>query len=123
MVEAMHRAIVGLARRYPDRVGLAYTPADVRRIAASGRLAVVETILNAYPIGTDLAALDTWVSRGVRAVGFTHAGHNDLADSSRPSAGRGEGQSEHNGISALGRSAVKRLNDLGVVIDVSQLSD
>jgi microsomal dipeptidase-like Zn-dependent dipeptidase len=120
---AKHRIITGLAQRYPDKVGLAKSPADVRAIAASGRLAVVETILNAYPIGTDLALLDDWIDKGVRAVGFTHAGHNDLADSSRPSKPRGEGLSEHDGLSSVGKAAVARLNDRGVVIDVSQLSD
>ena len=84
---------------------------------------MVESLLNAWPLGTDLAAFDQWQARGVSIVGFVHAGHNQFADSSRPSLQRGDRPAENGGLSPLGRQAVKRLNDLGVLIDVSQLSD
>ncbi|MET0271686.1 MAG: membrane dipeptidase, partial [Phenylobacterium sp.] len=51
--------------------------------------------------------------------GFVHAGNNEFADSSRPSGGQG---AEHGGLSDLGRQAVGRLNRLGVLADVSQLT-
>jgi len=116
-------AIHAIADRNPDRAAFARSPADVRRIVASGRFAVVESLLNAWPLGTDLAAFDQWQARGVSIVGFVHAGHNQFADSSRPSLQRGDRPAENEGLSPLGRHAVKRLNDLGVLIDVSQLSD
>lgn len=50
------------------------------------------------------------------------AGHNQFADSSRPALQLGDGASRHGGLSPLGRAAVTRLNDLGVLIDMSQLS-
>jgi membrane dipeptidase len=59
----------------------------------------------------------------VRIFGFVHAGHNRLADSSRPALTRGETVSKNGGLSPLGKQAVERLNRLGVLIDVSQLSD
>jgi membrane dipeptidase len=55
----------------------------------------------------------------VRLFGFTHAGNNDFADSSRPS---GEPAEEHHGLSPLGLLAVDRLNRLGIIIDISQLT-
>lgn len=116
-------AIHAIADRNPDRAALALSPADVRRIAATGRFALIESLLNTWPLGDDLDQFDRWYARGVRIVGFVHAGHNQYADSSRPALQFGDAPAEHRGLSPLGKSAVARLNDLGVLIDVSQLSD
>ena len=116
-------AIHAIVERNPGRAELARSPADVRRIAASGRFALIESLLNAWPLGDDLNQIDHWYGRGVRIFGFVHAGHNQFADSSRPALQFGDRPEENGGLSPLGRSAVKRLNDLGILIDVSQLSD
>jgi microsomal dipeptidase-like Zn-dependent dipeptidase len=121
--EAKDRAIHALADRNPAQAGFARSPADVRRIVASGRFAVIESILNAAAVGDDLSAFDRWQARGVSIVGFVHAGHNQFADSSRPALQLGDGPLRHGGLSPLGKAAVARLNDLGILIDVSQLSD
>lgn len=120
---ARDAAIHAIADGNPTRAALARSPADVRRIVAGHRFAVVESLLNAWPAGDDLDAFDRWYARGVRIVGFVHAGHNQFADSSRPALQLGDRTAEHGGLSPLGRQAVQRLNDLGVLIDVSQLSD
>lgn len=116
-------AIHAIVERNPGRAELARSPADVRRIAASGRFALIESLLNAWPLGDDVNQIDHWYGRGVRIFGFVHAGHNQFADSSRPALQFGDRPEENGGLSPLGRSAVKRLNDLGILIDVSQLSD
>jgi len=116
-------AIHAIADRNPSRAALALSPADVRRIAASGRFALVESLVNAWPLGNDLDQIDYWYGRGVRIFGFVHAGHNQFADSSRPALQFGDRPEENGGLSPLGKAAVKRLNDLGILIDVSQLSD
>lgn len=116
-------AIHAIVDRNPDRAALAASPADVRRIVAAGKFALIESLLNSWPLGDDLAAFDRWYARGVRIVGFVHAGHNQYADSSRPALPLGDPPAEHAGLSPLGRAAVARLNDLGILIDVSQLSD
>lgn len=120
---ARHAAIRAVSSRNPGLAEQALTPDDLRRIARSGKVAIVETLLNTWPLGDDLDAFDRWYARGVRFVGFVHAGNNQFADSSRPALPRGEKPDEHGGLSPLGKAAVKRLNDLGAVIDVSQLSD
>jgi len=116
-------AIHAIADRNPRLAKLALSPADVKAIVASGRFAVIESLLNAWPLGNDLDAFDHWYARGVRFVGFVHAGHNQYADSSRPALALGDPPALNGGLSPLGKRAVKRLNDLGIVIDVSQLSD
>lgn len=87
-----------------------------------GKFAIVMSMLNAYPLGDDLSQLDKWAARGVRMFGFNYVGNNDWSDSSRPcrsSTTRGDALG---GLSPLGKQAVERLNDLGVIIDVSQMS-
>ena len=120
--EKKYGLIKAVAEENPDRAALAYSPEDVRRIVGQGKFAVVVSLLNAYPLGTDLSQIEEWYKRGVRLFGFNHAGHNDWSDSSRPSKPLGNGPEEHGGLSSLGKQGVARLNELGILIDVSQLS-
>ena len=120
--EKKYNLIKAVAEQNPNLAALAYSPEDVRRIAGQHKFAVVLSVLNAYPFGTDLSEINEWYRRGVRIVGYTHAGHNQWADSSRPSQALGDAQEEHGGLSELGKQGVSRLNELGVLIDVSQLT-
>ena len=120
--EAKYETIVNVAKKNPNRAALAYSPADVRSLAKQGKFAVVISFLNAFPLGKDLSQIDVWYDRGVRIFGFNHAGNNDWADSSRPVSGFGDKQDEIGGLSDLGRQAVAKLNEKGILIDVSQLS-
>lgn len=112
-------AIRGIARDNPREVEIALSAADVRRIVERRKVAIIVGFLNAYSLGEDLSGIDGLYRDGVRVAGLAHAGNTAFADSSRPQAGAGE---EHGGLSPLGRAAVARLNDLGVLVDVSQLS-
>ncbi|GLK61115.1 MULTISPECIES: dipeptidase [Azotobacter] len=120
--EARYRIITGIARDYPERAGIAYSPADFRRLAHEGKFAIVISMLNAYPLGDEVSRLDDWAARGMRIFGFNYVANNTWSDSSRPMPFYGDSPDEHGGLSELGRQAVRRLNDLGVVIDVSQMS-
>ncbi len=115
-------AIESVVARYPQKVAIARSPAELRAIEAAGKFAIIPSILNGSLIGHDLDQLDWWQQHGVQMFGFTHNGNNDLSDSARPKLLIGDKLGEHGGLSPLGRDAVKRLNDLGVVIDVSQIS-
>ena len=99
---------------------LARSAADITRAEQEGKTAVLLSFQNARALGSDIGAIDALYRDGVRVFAFNHAGHNDWADSSRPS--EGEPVAEHGGLSPVGRAAVPKLNDLGVLIDVSQLS-
>lgn len=104
----------------PGRVEQAYGADDVERIHRDGGIAVLLGFQNARILGTDLGAFDSYHEAGVRVAALNHAGHNAFADSSRPADP--DEIERHGGLSDLGRQAVRRFNDLGVLIDVSQLS-
>lgn len=120
--EIRYKIITGMVRDFPNQVAIAYTPDDFRRLHGEGKFAIFISMLNAYPLGHDLSQLDLWTARGMRMFGFSYIGNNDWADSSRPLPFFNDSPDALNGLSDLGKQAVGRLNDLGVIIDVSQMS-
>jgi microsomal dipeptidase-like Zn-dependent dipeptidase len=120
--EVRYKAISGMVRDFPNQVAIAYTPDDMRRLHGEGKFAIFISMLNAYPLGNDLNQLDLWAARGMRMFGFSYIGNNDWADSSRPLPFFNDTPDALDGLSDIGQQAVHRLNDLGVIIDVSQMS-
>jgi membrane dipeptidase len=111
------------AQLYPDKIELALTAADVRRIRAAGKMVALIGIENGYSMGKDIRLLDQFHDYGARYFGLVHNGHNDLADSAQPDKSKNEPAAEHNGISPLGKQVVQRLNELGIMVDVSHSSE
>ena len=119
-IEAKLAAIEEIARAHSDKAALAMTPDDVRRIAASGRTAIIVALTGAHALGEDVAGIEALYRRGVRVLGLVHTGNNAFVDSSRPYGN--EPANEHGGLSLLGRRAIAEGNRLGMLIDVSQYS-
>jgi membrane dipeptidase len=113
---AIHRMAEQL---YPDRIELAYSAADVPRIASAGKLVAVIGVENGYSLGPQLENLDRFYELGARYAGLVHDGDNDLARSARPSAELGDAVESSAGVSALGAEAIARMNRLGLMVDVS----
>ena len=120
--EVRYKIISGMVRDFPNQVGIAYTPDDMRRLHGEGKFAIFISMLNAYPLGDDLNQLDLWAARGMRMFGFSYIGNNAWSDSSRPLPFFNDTTDALEGLSPIGQQAVHRLNDLGVIIDVSQMS-
>ena len=114
--DAVHRLVEAIA---PDRIGLALTAADVKRIAASGRKVALIGVENAYPIGTNLSRIKEFYDRGGRYLSLAHNGHSQFADSN---TGERDGRWQHNGLSDLGKQAVAEMNRVGFMIDLSHPS-
>jgi microsomal dipeptidase-like Zn-dependent dipeptidase len=121
--ERKYAAIEALVARYPDRIRLATTPAQVRANHADGVLSALVGIENGYSLGLDVDNLDRAFARGARYLGITHTGHNDLCTSSGALAELGDAPAGDRGLSALGHRVVARANDLGMMLDVSHASD
>jgi membrane dipeptidase len=118
-VDAKLARIHAIVESASEQVALALSSTDLEHIHVDGKIAVLIGFQNAYALGSDLALVDHYVAEGVRVFAFNHAGNNAFSDSSRPAI---PGDAPHGGLSPLGREAVQKLNDLGVVIDVSQLT-
>ncbi len=113
---AVHRLTDSLA---PTRVGFARSAEEARRIYASGRKVIFIGIENGFPIGTDLSRIKQFADLGGRYLSLAHNGHSQLSDSN---TGERDGVWLHNGLSPLGREAIKELNKWGVMIDISHPS-
>jgi membrane dipeptidase len=110
-------AILRQAARHPDRAALALTAADIRRLHREGRKALLIGMENGSPVEGSLALLRNFHRLGVRYITLTHAGNNAIADSSFADG------SKWNGLSPFGREVVREMNRLGMMVDVSHLSD
>ena len=112
--------------QYKDEIGLALTAADLRALHEKGKRIALIGIENGYSIAKEPALLDFYYDLGARYFGLVHNGHNDLADSAQPQDQFGDKPNaeggEHGGLSALGRAAIARANDLGLMVDVSHAS-
>ncbi len=113
------QAVRHLIASRPNDMTLALSAGEVINAHKQGKIAVLQGFLNARSLGRNLHRIEEFYQGGVRVFGFVHIGNNDFADSSRPD---GEPRREHGGLSTLGTEAVHLLNQLGVVIDVSQLT-
>src|SRR5690349_11560470 len=113
--DAIHRLTEQIA---PDKIGLALTAADARRIYKSGRKVAFIGVENGYPLGEDLGRIQEFYNRGARYLSLAHNGHSQLSDSN---TGEVEGWKWH-GLSPLGKQAIAELNRVGIMIDVSHPS-
>jgi membrane dipeptidase len=124
--EAEVAAVQALVADPANDLVLATTADQVLAAHAAGQGALILGFQNARIFGTDLTGMDDFHAAGVRVFALTHMGHNDFADSSRPvydgDTGTYEPDAEHGGLSELGKAAIARINALGAVVDVSQLS-
>jgi microsomal dipeptidase-like Zn-dependent dipeptidase len=114
--DAIHRLTEEIA---PDRIGLALTSEDVRRIAGEGRKVALIGVENGYQLGTDPENFADFHARGARYVSLAHNGHSQFSDSN---TGEASGDFLHGGLSELGGRAVDELNRLGIMIDISHPS-
>lgn len=112
--EAIHRNVV----KNSSMAELAYSPMDAYRLKKKRKIAVFIGIENGYVIGNDLTRIKEFYDLGARYITLCHTGNNDICDSSMDPKGP-----EHNGLSEFGKEVVKEMNRLGIMIDVSHISD
>ena len=109
-------AVREAARTMPNDLVLATTAADVRKAAAEHRIAALMGMEGGHMIDDDLRLLRVYAALGVRYMTLTHFKNNNWADSSTDKAA-------HNGLTAFGKDVVREMNRLGVMVDISHVSD
>jgi len=111
--------VEALVGRAPEGFALAATPAAVEAAARAGKVALPMGIENGAAIGDDLANLRHFFDRGVRYITLTHGEDNALCDSSYSDPEKRTWR----GLSPFGREAVAEMNRLGILVDLSHVSD
>ncbi len=111
-------AILNTVNKHSSLAGIALNPDDAYEIEKDGKRAVYIGIENGYPVGNDLANIKEFYDLGARYITLCHSRNNDICDSSTDRNGP-----EHNGLSDFGRKVVAEMNKLGMIVDVSHISD
>ena len=101
-----------------DAAELALTPDDAYRLQRDKRRAIFIGMENGYPVGTDLSLIQTYYELGARYITLCHWANNDICDAATDPAGP-----EHNGLSEFGKQVVAEMNRLGMMVDISHVSD
>jgi len=112
MVDAVYRAV----ERHPNDLMFATTAADIRRAKTQNKIACLMGIEGGHAIENSLPALREFYRLGVRYMTLTWNNTNDWADAAR-------GEKKHNGLSEFGKDVVREMNRLGMLVDVSHVSD
>jgi membrane dipeptidase len=111
-IDLVYRA----AERYPDKLMMATSVSDIRRAKKQDKIAALMGIEGGHAIENSLMALRDFYRLGVRYMTLTHNNTNDWADACCDTA-------RHNGLSDYGREVVREMNRLGMLVDVSHVSD
>lgn len=109
-------AVARFAAASDGRLAVAKTTADLRRNKLDGRKSLMLAIENGLALGSDLSLVDRFADMGVVYVTLCHNGDNDICDSARGSA-------THGGLSLFGADVVARLNERGVLVDLSHAAE
>lgn len=111
-------AIFDAVKKYPDLAEIATEPDDAYRLQKLGKRAIYIGIENGYAIGRELKNIEEFYRMGARYITLCHSSNNDICDSSTDKNGP-----EHNGLSEFGKEVVREMNRIGMMIDVSHISD
>jgi membrane dipeptidase len=117
VANTMIDAVQALAARHPDKFAILTSPGDVDRLREGGRVLLPMGMENGAPIEDDLGKLQFFFDRGVRYITLAHSANNRISDSSYAL------EKKWKGLSPFGRDVVKEMNRLGIMVDVSHLSD
>ncbi len=110
-------SVEAIAAAAPDRFAVATCSADIGRIGASGRIALPLGMENGGPLAGDFANLNHFRERGISYITLTHSRTNHISDSSYDDFERWQG------LSPFGKTLIAEMNRLGVMIDVSHITD
>ena len=94
----------------------ACTVSDLKKNRAEGKKSIIIGIENGYAIGKDINNIKRFADLGVKYITLSHNGNNDICDSNT-------GNVEHNGLSELGKEAVKEMNNCRIIVDISHTSE
>jgi len=113
LIDLVHR----IANDHPDKFEVAYSPNDGDRIFSQGKIALPMGMENGAPIEDDLNNVAYFHKRGIRYITLTHARDNLICDSSYDTT------NTWGGLSPFGRRVVAEMNRVGIMVDISHVTD
>jgi membrane dipeptidase len=111
-IDAVHEQV----RKHSNDLVLVTSAEGIREARQQGKIAALIGVEGGHMIASDLGVLRRYASLGARYMTLTHSGNAEWADSSTA-------KPEHNGLSEFGKDVVREMNRLGMIVDVSHVSD
>jgi len=115
--EKLIALVEGFVEKNPDKFALARSPAEVRKNTAGGKISLAMGMENGSPIEKKLENVKYFHDRGIRYITLAHSKDNHISDSSY------DDRHTHKGLSPFGKQVVAEMNRVGIMIDVSHISD
>jgi membrane dipeptidase len=109
-------AVRETVRKHPAQLVLSTSAGEIRAAKKQNKIAVLMGVEGGHMMGNDLAVLRTFAALGVRYMTLTHMENNEWADSSTA-------KPEHDGLTDFGKEVVREMNRLGMMVDISHVSD
>ncbi|MCA6074358.1 dipeptidase [Fulvivirga sedimenti] len=117
LADSLIDMVEGITKLYPEKFALAVTPEEVRRNFTEGKISLPMGMENGAPIGDNLSNVEYFRNRGIRYITLTHSKNNLICDSSYDTTRL------WNGLSPFGQEVVKEMNRVGIMVDISHVSD
>lgn len=117
LADSLIDRVEGIADRHPEKFKVATSVAEVRANHRAGLISLPLGMENGAPVEGDLANLEHFAARGIRYITLAHSRDNEISDSSYDETGT------HDGLSDFGRSVIREMNRLGIMVDISHVSD
>lgn len=117
LADSLIRMTKGIATTWPDKFAMAYSPQDIQRNFEMGKISLPLGMENGAPIEDDIGNVEYFYNQGIRYITLTHGKDNLIGDSSYDTT------YTHGGLSEFGVKVVNEMNRLGVIVDISHVSD
>jgi len=117
LADSLIDMVVGITEAHPDKFALANSPAAVEANFKKGIISLPLGMENGSPIERKLENVQYWYDRGIRYITLTHSKDNHICDSSYDTTGT------WNGLSPFGEQVVREMNRVGIMVDISHVSD
>lgn len=103
---------------YPEKFAVATSPQQIEKQFQEGLISLPLGLENGAPVGDDLSNVQTLYDKGIRYITLAHSKDNQISDSSYDTT-----ENTHNGLSAFGEDVVREMNRVGIMVDISHVTD
>ena len=117
LADSLIDLVENITKKFPNQFALAKTPSEVEKNTKAGKISFPMGMENGSPIENDLSRIEYFFMRGINYITLTHAKDNQISDSSYDTT------HTHNGLSPFGEKVIQEMNKVGIMVDVSHISD
>ncbi|MDI6804743.1 MAG: dipeptidase [Bacteroidota bacterium] len=115
-------ALIDFAKKYPASIQVTLAASDLEKIRKEGKIALLISMEGAHPLGDSIRNLDYFYSKGVRSIMPTWNNSTSWATSAEDETNTSK-KLKYKGLTDLGKNFIQRMDELGIIIDVSHAGE